>query len=122
MPKVVNELRHSYGKIPEMLEVGDLIRTQLRSFEWFKEEGLRELFDEINPITDYTGKNMELRFVNYNFGEPKMDKEECLARDITYSAPLRVLTRLTIKETGEIKESRSEERRVGKECRSRWSP
>ena len=105
MPKVVNELRHSYGKIPEMLEVGDLIRTQLRSFEWFKEEGLRELFDEINPITDYTGKNMELRFVNYNFGEPKMDKEECLARDITYSAPLRVLTRLTIKETGEIKES-----------------
>ncbi|MFY9615442.1 MAG: DNA-directed RNA polymerase subunit beta [Candidatus Dormiibacterota bacterium] len=97
--------RHSYGRIPEMLTVGDLIQTQLNSFDWFKREGLKELFDEINPITDYTGKNYELRFLDYSFGEPKFDKEECRARDMTYSAPLRINTRLTIKETGEIKET-----------------
>src|ERR1700738_2421347 len=97
--------RYSYGRIPEMLTVGDLIQTQLKSFDWFRREGLKELFDEINPITDYTGKNYELRFVDYSFGEPKFDKEECRARDMTYSAPLRINTRLTIKETGEIKET-----------------
>jgi DNA-directed RNA polymerase subunit beta len=97
--------RYSYGRIPEMLTVGDLIQTQLNSFEWFKREGLKELFDEINPITDYTGKNYELRFLDYSFGDPKFDKEECRARDMTYSAPLRINTRLTIKETGEIKET-----------------
>src|ERR1700704_12449 len=97
--------RYSYGRIPEMLTVGELIQTQLNSFDWFKREGLKELFDEINPITDYTGKNYELRFVDYSFGEPKFDKEECRARDMTYSAPLRINTRLTIKETGEIKET-----------------
>ena len=52
--------RKSYGQIADKLEVGNLIQTQLDSFEWFKREGLRELFDEINPITDYTGKNYEL--------------------------------------------------------------
>src|SRR6202171_834934 len=97
--------RYSYGRIPEMLTVGDLIQTQLNSFDWFRREGLKELFDEINPITDYTGKNYELRFLDYTFGEPKFDKEECRARDMTYSAPLRINTRLTIKETGEIKET-----------------
>src|SRR5258708_2245199 len=97
--------RHSYGRIPEMLTVGDLIQTQLNSFEWFRGEGLKGVCDEINPITDYTGKNYELRFVDYSFGEPKFDKEECRARDMTYSAPLRINTRLTIKETGEIKET-----------------
>jgi DNA-directed RNA polymerase subunit beta len=88
-----------------MLTVGDLIQTQINSFAWFTRDGLKELFDEINPITDYTGKNYELRFLDYTFGEPKFDKEECRARDMTYAAPLRINTRLTIKETGEIKES-----------------
>ncbi|MFN2464130.1 MAG: DNA-directed RNA polymerase subunit beta [Candidatus Dormibacteria bacterium] len=97
--------RYSYGRIPEMLTVGDLIQTQINSFDWFKRDGLKELFDEINPITDYTGKNFELRFLDYTFGDPKFDKEECRARDQTYSAPLRINTRLTIKETGEIKET-----------------
>jgi DNA-directed RNA polymerase subunit beta len=97
--------RYSYGRIPEMLTVGDLIQTQINSFDWFKRDGLKELFDEINPITDYTGKNFELRFLDYTFGDPKFDKEECRARDMTYSAPLRINTRLTIKETGEIKET-----------------
>lgn len=100
--------RHSYGKITDKLEVGNLIQTQLESFEWFKREGLRELFDEINPITDYTSKNYELRFLDYVFGEPKFDEEECRQRDMTFSAPLRINTRLHIKtgeSAGEIKEA-----------------
>ena len=100
--------RLSYGTIPEMLEVGNLIETQLNSFRWFVDSGLRELFDEINPITDYTGKNYELRFLDYSFGEPKFDQEECRNRDMTFAAPLRIMTRLHIKtgeNAGEIKES-----------------
>jgi DNA-directed RNA polymerase subunit beta len=100
--------RQSYGQIADKLEVGNLIQTQLDSFEWFKREGLRELFNEINPITDYTGKNYELRFLDYEFGPPKFDEEECRQRDMTYSAPLRINTRLHIKtgeNAGEIKEA-----------------
>ena len=97
--------RLSYGHIPNLVELKDLIATQLESFKWFKTEGLRELFDEINPITDYTGKNFELKFLDYEFGQPKFSVEECRNRDMTYAAPLRIRTRLTIKETGEIKES-----------------
>ncbi|HVH65932.1 MAG TPA: DNA-directed RNA polymerase subunit beta [Candidatus Acidoferrum sp.] len=103
-----NGSRVSYGRIPEMLPVANLIETQLRSFNWFKREGLRELFEEINPITDYTGKNYELKFLDYEFGQPKFDKEECRNRDMTYAAPLRINTRLTIRtgeNAGEIKES-----------------
>src|SRR2546422_5935664 len=99
--------RSSYGRIPDKLEVGNLIQTQLDSFEWFRSEGLRELFNEINPITDYTGKNYELRFLDYEFGDPKYDEEECRQRDMTFSAPLRINTRLHIKtgeSAGEIKE------------------
>src|SRR6202790_4875670 len=100
--------RKSYGQIADKLEVGNLIQTQLDSFEWFKKEGLRELFNEINPITDYTGKNYELRFLDYEFGEPKYDEEDCRQRDMTFSAPLRIQTRLHIKtgeNAGEIKEA-----------------
>jgi DNA-directed RNA polymerase subunit beta len=103
-----NGHRISYGRIPEMLPVADLIDTQLKSFSWFKREGLRELFEEINPITDYTGKNYELKFLDYEFGLPKIDKEESRNRDMTFAAPLRINTRLTIKtgeNAGEIKES-----------------
>jgi len=100
--------RATYGSIADKLEVGNLIQTQLDSFEWFRKEGLRELFDEINPITDYTGKNYELRFLDYDFGPPKFDQEECRQRDMTFSAPLRINTRLHIKtgeNAGEIKEA-----------------
>jgi len=100
--------RKSYGQIADKLEVGNLIQTQLDSFEWFKREGLRELFNEINPITDYTGKNYELRFLDYEFGEPKYDEEDCRQRDMTFSAPPRIQTRLHIKtgeNAGEIKEA-----------------
>src|SRR5437763_10353056 len=97
--------RRNYGRIPNLVELKDLIATQAESCHWFKSEGLRELFDDINPITDYTGKNFELKFLDYEFGQPKFSVEECRNRDMTYAAPLRIKTRLTIKETGEIKES-----------------
>ena len=67
-----SSVRHNYGQIADKLEVGNLIQTQLDSFAWFCREGLRELFDEINPITDYTGKNYELRFLDYEFGDPQV--------------------------------------------------
>jgi DNA-directed RNA polymerase subunit beta len=90
--------RFSYGRIPEMLAVGNLIETQLESFAWFKDRGLRELFSEINPITDYTTKNYELHFQDHVFGEPKFSKEECRNRDMTYAAPLYVQCLLKIKQ------------------------
>ena len=83
----------------------NLIRIQTDSFDWFKNSGLQELFEEISPITDFTGKNMELRFLDYHFGEPRYSVLECRQRDMTYAAPLRVRVQLLIKETGEIKES-----------------
>src|SRR5439155_12908965 len=89
--------RLSYGRIPNLVELKDLIATQLESFSWFRNEGLRELFDEINPITDYTGKNFELKFLDYEFGQPKFSVEECRYRVMSFATPLRYNTRLSIK-------------------------
>ncbi len=82
--------RRSFARIMTSIEVPRLIETQISSFEWFKREGLRELFDEISPITDFTGKNLELRFLDYAFGKPRYDEFQCRERDLTYAAPLRV--------------------------------
>jgi DNA-directed RNA polymerase subunit beta len=81
-----------------------LIQIQLDSFEWFKKEGLRELFEEISPIEDFTGKNLSLEFIvpPEPFGKPKYSEDECRDRDATYAAPLNVKARLINKETGEI--------------------
>jgi DNA-directed RNA polymerase subunit beta len=97
--------RVSFARIHDAIEVPNLIETQINSFEWFRREGLRELFDEINPIIDFTGKNMELRFLDYTFGEPRYNEYECRERDMTYAAPLRVNVNLRILATGELKES-----------------
>src|SRR5256885_2002224 len=97
--------RKWYSRIPTVLEMPRLIQTQIDSFEWFKREGLRELFDEISPISDFTGKSMELHFLDYHFDKPRYTDAECRDRDATYSAPLRVNVRLVIKETGEVNES-----------------
>ncbi|HEX5368000.1 MAG TPA: DNA-directed RNA polymerase subunit beta [Dehalococcoidia bacterium] len=94
----------SYAKIPQIMEMPNLIKVQLDSYEWFKNEGLRELLDEISPIQDFTGSKMELRFGEYSFGEPKYDERECRDRDATFAAPLRVKVELIVKETGEVKE------------------
>ncbi len=96
--------KKSYAKIAHVLDIPHLISMQLSSFEWFKSDGLRELFDEISPIEDFTGTRMKLRFGDYSFGEPKYPELECRERDMTYSAPLRVNVQLEVKETGEVKE------------------
>ncbi len=97
--------RRSYARIPAVLPMPKLIQIQTDSFEWFKVDGLRQLFSEISPIQDFTGKSMELHFMDFHFGEPRYSEFECRQRDMTYAAPLRVRVRLIIKETGEIKES-----------------
>jgi len=98
--------RKRYARIPEVLPIPDLIELQLQSFRWFIQHGLRELFDEISPIQDFTGKVMELHFKEYEFGEPKYSELECRTRDLTFSKPLYVDVELRIKETGEIQSQR----------------
>ena len=85
----------------------NLIEVQKDSYDWFLRSGLKEVFDDISPISDYGGR-LSLEFVDFTLCEDdvKYSIEECKQRDATYAAPLK----------------RSEERRVGKECRSRWSP
>src|SRR5713101_4453424 len=96
--------RVSFARIPDIRPMPGLIQIQLDSFEWFRKEGLRELFDEISPIEDFTGKNLKLEFLvpPEPFGKPKYTEDECRDRDTTYAAPLTVKARLTNKETGEI--------------------
>src|SRR5216683_1711525 len=96
--------RVSFARIPDIWPMPGLIQIQLDSFEWFKKEGLRELFEEISPIEDFTGKNLSLEFIvpPDPFGKPKYSEDECRDRDATYSAPLNVRARLINKETGEI--------------------
>jgi DNA-directed RNA polymerase subunit beta len=98
--------RKRYARIPEVLPVPNLIELQLESSRWFVERGLRELFDEISPIKDFTGKVMELQFLDYEFGDPKYSEEECRTKDLTFSRPLYVNVELLIKETGEIQRQR----------------
>ncbi len=98
--------RKRYARIPEVLPVPNLIELQLESFRWFVDKGLRELFDEISPIRDFTGKVMELQFLDYEFGPPKYTELECRTKDLTYSKPLYVNVELLIKETGEIQRQR----------------
>src|SRR6266508_1222358 len=95
--------RENFSHIPEVLPLPNLIQTQTESFNWFVQTGLRELLDEITPITDFTGKNLELHFRNYYFEEPKFDENECRTRDLTYSKPLKVEVDLIVKETDEVK-------------------
>ena len=96
--------RMSFSKIKEIADVPNLIELQLDSYKWFLDEGLKEVFEDISPIEDYTG-NLILEFVDYSLDEkPKYDIEECKERDATYCAPLKVKVRLINKETGEIKE------------------
>ncbi len=96
----------TYGQIPNVLDLPNLIKIQLDSFEWFKREGLRELLTEISPIQDFTGSKMDLIFGDYEFREPKANMNECRERDMTFAAPLFVDVELRIKESGEIKEQR----------------
>ncbi len=95
--------RRSFARISEVLELPNLIEIQTSSYQWFLDEGLREMFTDISPIEDFTG-NLSLEFIDYSLGEPKYPVEESKERDVTYSAPLRVKVRLINKETGEVKD------------------
>ncbi|MEW6425754.1 MAG: DNA-directed RNA polymerase subunit beta, partial [Bacillota bacterium] len=95
--------RWNFLKVKEILDLPDLIEVQKRSYQWFLDEGLREVFQDVSPIQDFTG-NLILEFLDYHLGEPKYTIQECKDRDVTYAAPLRVKVRLINKETGEVKE------------------
>lgn len=96
--------RMSYSSIDEVMDMPNLIEVQKNSYKWFLEEGLREVFNDVSPIQDYTG-NLILEFVDYSLdGKPKYIEEECKERDVTYSSPLKVKIRLINKGTNEVKE------------------
>ena len=94
--------RRSYARIKEVLDLPNLIEIQTNSYQWFLDEGLKEMFDDIMPIDDFQGKP-SLEFVGYQLLEPKYTVEEARQHDANYSAPLHVTLRLTNHETGEIK-------------------
>src|SRR2546425_1133661 len=96
--------RRNFASLPEVLPLPNLIQTQLESFKWFCDEGLAELFAEISPIQDFTGKNLDLKFISSEFREPKYSEEECRTKDLTYSKPLWARVELVNKETGEVTE------------------
>ncbi|WP_170005900.1 DNA-directed RNA polymerase subunit beta [Bacillus fonticola] len=95
--------RKSFARISEVLELPNLVEIQTASYEWFLDEGVREMFQDISPIEDFTG-NLSLEFIDYSLGDPKYPVDEAKERDVTYSAPLRVKVRLINKETGEVKD------------------
>ena len=97
-------LRKSFAKHDEVLAIPNMLKIQKDSYEWFLNVGLREVFRDVDTITDYTG-NLELSFLDYSMNEPpKYTVEECKARDATYAKPIKVRVRLHNKQTGEIKE------------------
>ncbi len=96
--------RMSYAGIDQKLEMPNLIEMQRESYDWFLEEGLKEVFQDVSPVTDHSG-NLALEFVDFRLdSEPKFSVEDCKERDTTYAAPMRVKTRLHNRETGEIEE------------------
>ncbi|MGO3467829.1 DNA-directed RNA polymerase subunit beta [Weissella hellenica] len=97
-----HRVRRSYARIKEVLDLPNLIEIQTDSYNWFLDEGLREMFMDILPIEDFQGK-LSLEFVDYKLMEPKYTVEEARNHDANYSAPLHVTLRLTNQETGEIK-------------------
>jgi len=107
MPKPIQvgrKERMSFAKINEVGQMPNLIDIQTKSYDWFIDEGLHEVFEDISPIRDYAG-NLSLEFIDYSLSDPpKYEQEECKERDVTYAAPLKVRVRLVNRETGEVKE------------------
>ena len=97
-------LRKNFARHEEIMEMPNLLELQKKSYRWFLDEGLQEVFTDVASITNYAG-NLELSFIGYKMDEaPKYDVEECKARDATYAAPLKVNVRLYNNQTQEIKE------------------
>ncbi len=102
--KIGKRSRVSFSEIREILQIPDLIEVQKKSYNQFIKQGLKEVFDDISPITDYS-ENLILEFVDYYLEDkPKYGVEECKERDVNYAVPLKVVVRLINKETGEMKE------------------
>ena len=103
--KLGTTTRKSFAKINEVMQMPNLIEVQKKSYQWFLDEGLKEVFRDIGSITDYTG-NLVLDFIDYSMDdEPKYSIAQCKARDVTYAKPLKVRARLQNKETGEVTQS-----------------
>lgn len=102
LPKNINERVRFTDAID--IDMPNLVDHQTRSFQWFIEEGLGELFSEIYPIDDYTGTKLSLRFKSYHFEDPKMSEGEARENNVSYEAPLKAVVELTNKVTGEVKE------------------
>ena len=96
----------TYARIPQVLDVPNLIQSQIQSYDWFKGDGLQEVYQEISPIADYTSKKYELHFLDHYFRDPKYSPQESKEREITFSQPLYVKTRLVMKDTGKLKSKR----------------
>ncbi len=103
MQKIKKIQRYNFGKIPDLMNMPNLLDIQKKSFQWFLEEGLMEVLKDISPIEDFTG-SMSLEFLNYSFDNVISTPDECKMQDMSYTAPLKVLSRFINKETGEIKE------------------
>jgi DNA-directed RNA polymerase beta subunit len=91
-------------QIDQKVEIPNLIEIQLNSYEWFLNEGIRELLEEITPIQDFSGKKLELHFLEHSVAEAKYNAETAKNKNLTYEAALKVHVQLINKETGEIKE------------------
>ena len=95
--------RISFSKTTNNLELTDLLEVQKKSFKWFLEEGIKEIFEDLFPVESFTG-NISLEFGDYSFDEPRYTVKESKERMVTYSTPLKVQARVFIHETGEVKE------------------
>lgn len=95
--------RRSYGKTTNAIELGNLLEIQKESYQWFINEGIKEVFDDIFPVESFTG-NLSLEFGEYTFDEPRYNIKGCKERNAMYAAPLKVAARLFNHETGEVKE------------------
>ena len=96
--------RRYFQAVPTALDLPNLIEVQINSYNSFLKEGLKELFEEISPVQDFTGRSLELAFMDYKLDAPKVDEDTARNRNVTYEAPLRTQVQLTNLETGEIRE------------------
>jgi DNA-directed RNA polymerase subunit beta len=105
MPQVKTRTsRKFFTTLRESIPLTDLIEVQKKSYDWFFEDGLKELFDEVSPIKDFIGRDLELYFLDYYLDEPKFDEVTAKSKNVTFEAPLRAKVRLTNKRTNEVKE------------------
>ena len=101
----VNEYRErrDFSRVKKSLELADLLEVQTKSYEWFIEDGIKEVLEEISPVENFSG-TLSLEFGEYSFDEPRHTIKECKEKKTTYAAPLKVQTRLFNNETGEVKD------------------